>query len=40
MSNSITSRAHGVTGAMIVWGVACVVATLAAAMFIMALPAH
>ena len=40
MFDSITPRAHGVTGAMIVWGIGCVAVTLAAAMFITAVPAH
>jgi hypothetical protein len=40
MFDSITPRAHGVPGTMIVWGMACVAATLAAVMFITAFPAH
>ncbi len=40
MFDSITSRTHGVTGAMIVWAMACVAVTLAVAMFITAFPAH
>ncbi|WP_276330629.1 hypothetical protein [Microvirga aerophila] len=40
MFTSFPSRAHGVTGAMIAWGMACVAVTLAAAMFLTAVPAH
>jgi len=40
MFDSITSHAYGVSGAMIVWGTACVAVTLVAAMFITASPAH
>jgi hypothetical protein len=40
MFASIPSRAHGVTGVMIVWGMACAAVTLAAVMFITAVPAH
>ena len=44
MFDSITPRAHGVahgvTGAMIVWCMACAAVTLAAVMFITAFSAH
>jgi hypothetical protein len=39
MSDSLASRAHGVTGAMIALGVTCVATTLVAALLITALPA-
>jgi hypothetical protein len=40
MFDSITPRHHGVPGIMIVWGMACAAVTLAAVMFITAVPAH
>jgi hypothetical protein len=40
MFASITPRPQGLTRAMIVWGMACVVVMLAAVMFITAFPAR